>query len=119
MILAIAAPSPPAGFRPHSTPSRPSMTGSPLVGSAQRASSHALRHATGTKARTYSGKSVRATRDSYVAHAYIEGQTGMDGPLLVPLDRLRLRTWAHTLGFPGHWLAKSRAYSTTFGALLA
>jgi hypothetical protein len=30
---------------------------------------------------------------------------------------LRLREWAHTLGFRGHWLTKSRRYSTTFAAL--
>ena len=30
---------------------------------------------------------------------------------------LRLRLWAHTCGFRGHFLTKSRAYSTTFGAL--
>lgn len=35
------------------------------------------------------------------------------------LAHLRLRAWAHTLGFRGHWLTKSRAYSTTFGALRA
>lgn len=35
------------------------------------------------------------------------------------LAHLRLRSWAHTLGFRGHWLTKSRAYSTTFGALRA
>lgn len=33
------------------------------------------------------------------------------------LENLRLRPWAHTLGFRGHWLTKSRAYSTTFAAL--
>jgi hypothetical protein len=33
------------------------------------------------------------------------------------LAHLRLRAWAHTLGFRGHWLTKSRAYSTTFAAL--
>ena len=33
------------------------------------------------------------------------------------LEHLRLRPWAHTLGFRGHWLTKSRAYSTTFTAL--
>ncbi len=26
----------------------------------------------------------------------------------------RLRTWAHSLGFGGHWLTKSRRYSVTF-----
>jgi hypothetical protein len=30
------------------------------------------------------------------------------------LEALRLRAWAHTLGFRGHWLTKSRRYSTTF-----
>ena len=33
------------------------------------------------------------------------------------LARLRLRAWAHALGFRGHWLTKSRRYSTTFGQL--
>jgi hypothetical protein len=33
------------------------------------------------------------------------------------LDQLKLRQWAHTLGFRGHWLTKSRRYSTTLGAL--
>ena len=33
------------------------------------------------------------------------------------LADFRLRDWAHTLGFRGHWLTKSRRYSTTFGAL--
>jgi hypothetical protein len=32
-------------------------------------------------------------------------------------DLARLRTWAHTLGFGGHWLTKSRCYSVTFGFL--
>jgi hypothetical protein len=30
---------------------------------------------------------------------------------------LRLRHWAHTLGYRGHWLTKSRGWSTTFAAL--
>jgi hypothetical protein len=33
------------------------------------------------------------------------------------LTRLRLRQWAHMLGFRGHWSTKSRRYSTTLGAL--
>jgi hypothetical protein len=32
---------------------------------------------------------------------------------------LRLRSWAHTLGYQGHILTKSRAYSTTYAALRA
>jgi hypothetical protein len=33
------------------------------------------------------------------------------------LAPLRLRQWAHMLGFRGHWSSKSRCYSTTFTAL--
>ncbi|HET9443564.1 MAG TPA: replication initiator [Acidimicrobiales bacterium] len=33
------------------------------------------------------------------------------------LEGLKLRRWAHNLGFGGHWMTKSRRYSTTFGAL--
>ncbi|QUG99380.1 replication initiation protein [Saccharopolyspora erythraea] len=31
-----------------------------------------------------------------------------------PIDELKLRHWAHMLAFRGHFLSKSRAYSTTF-----
>jgi len=34
-------------------------------------------------------------------------------------ENLRLRLWAHTCGFRGHCLTKSRRYSTTFGSLRA
>ncbi|MFC9678562.1 replication initiator [Streptomyces sp. NPDC056948] len=34
-------------------------------------------------------------------------------------EHLRLRAWAHTLGYRGHILTKSRAYSTTYAALRA
>ncbi len=33
------------------------------------------------------------------------------------LEHLRLRAWAHMLGFRGHFSIKSRRYSTTLGAL--
>jgi len=33
------------------------------------------------------------------------------------LAKLRLRKWAHMLGFGGHFSTKSRRYSTTLGAL--
>ncbi|WP_329145396.1 plasmid replication initiator protein [Streptomyces niveus] len=35
------------------------------------------------------------------------------------LEPLRLRAWAHTLGYRGHILTKSHAFSTTYGALRA
>ena len=34
-------------------------------------------------------------------------------------EALNLRRWAHMLGVRGHFLTKSRAYSTTFGAIRA
>ncbi|MGV9251362.1 replication initiator [Streptomyces sp. NPDC003697] len=36
---------------------------------------------------------------------------------LTSAGRLRLRKWAHMLGFRGHFSTKSRAYSVTLGAL--
>ncbi|MGP8297555.1 replication initiator [Streptomyces inhibens] len=38
---------------------------------------------------------------------------------LAEFEPLRLRAWAHTLGYRGHILTKSRAYSTTYTALRA
>ena len=38
---------------------------------------------------------------------------------LPELEQLRLAAWAHMLGFRGHFSTKSRAYSTTLGALRA
>jgi hypothetical protein len=35
------------------------------------------------------------------------------------VQRFRLRLWAHTCGFRGHFLTKSQRYSTTFAALRA
>jgi hypothetical protein len=36
---------------------------------------------------------------------------------LAELEHLALRSWAHSLGYRGHVLTKSRRYSTTYGAL--
>ncbi|MFE4973082.1 replication initiator [Kitasatospora sp. NPDC056651] len=36
---------------------------------------------------------------------------------LPELEHLRLRVWAHMLGYRGHCLTKTRAYSTTYGQL--
>ncbi|MGW2022701.1 replication initiator [Streptomyces decoyicus] len=38
---------------------------------------------------------------------------------LPELEALRVRAWAHTLGYRGHILTKSRVYSTTYAALRA
>ncbi|MFC6090571.1 replication initiator [Saccharothrix lopnurensis] len=44
-------------------------------------------------------------------------QTAWDLGDLEHLARLNLRRWAHMLAFRGHFLSKSRAYSTTFKAI--
>jgi len=38
---------------------------------------------------------------------------------LAEFEHLRLRSWAHALGFRGHVLTKSRVYSATYAALRA
>ena len=38
---------------------------------------------------------------------------------LLQYEALNLRRWAHMLGFRGHFLTKSRAYSVTFTAIRA
>ncbi|WP_156755003.1 replication initiator [Actinokineospora pegani] len=44
-------------------------------------------------------------------------QTAWDLGELAQYDDLKLRRWAHMLAFRGHFLTKSRAYSTTFKAI--
>ncbi|MGA5270174.1 replication initiator [Streptomyces lydicamycinicus] len=53
------------------------------------------------------------------ATAHIRALMGMCWRLggLHELEGLRLRAWAHTLGYRGHVLTKSRCYSTTYAAL--
>ena len=41
------------------------------------------------------------------------------GGLAASTTDLNLRRWAHMLGFRGHFLTKTRRYSTTFTALRA
>lgn len=55
------------------------------------------------------------------ATAHIRALMGMCWRLggLRELEGLRLRSWAHTLGYRGHVLTKSRVYSTTYEALRA
>jgi hypothetical protein len=44
-------------------------------------------------------------------------QTAWDLGDLPQYEDLKLRRWAHMLGFRGHFLTKSKHYSTTFGAI--
>ncbi|HUY06398.1 MAG TPA: replication initiator [Acidimicrobiales bacterium] len=46
-------------------------------------------------------------------------ETAWNLGVLPELAHLPLRRWAHTLGFRGHWLTKSRCWSTTFRYLRA
>jgi hypothetical protein len=77
---------------------------------------------------TKSTEAVGVTLDQHVGEVELEG---LDVPAHVAelvracwelgarpsLASLRLRKWAHMLGFGGHFSSKSRRYSTTLGAL--
>jgi hypothetical protein len=91
--------------------------------SAERVAGYVAKYATkGTEA-------VGVTLDNRIGEVELEG---LDVPAHVAelirgacgelggrpgLGRLRLRKWAHMLGFGGHFSSKSRRYSTTLGAL--
>ncbi|MFJ9845570.1 replication initiator [Kitasatospora sp. NPDC101155] len=60
---------------------------------------------------------IRALRASPHVRALIATAWRLGG--LPELQHLRLRAWAHMLGYRGHCLTKTRAYSTTYGQLRA
>jgi hypothetical protein len=77
---------------------------------------------------TKATEALGVTLDHHISEGELEG---LDVPMHVAelvracfelaarpaLSRLRLRKWAHMLGFNGHFSTKSRRYSTTLGAL--
>lgn len=71
----------------------------------------------GTDYRLASWHDIDAARVSGHVRTLMRTCWRLDGlPEYAPL---RLRLWAHTLGYRGHILTKSRAYSTTYTALRA
>jgi hypothetical protein len=56
------------------------------------------------------------TRNQQTRRAHLTGSDHGDGPPAEDPYTL-LSRWVHTLGFRGHFLSKSRKYSTTLGAL--
>ncbi|MCG6493599.1 plasmid replication initiator protein [Kitasatospora sp. A2-31] len=60
---------------------------------------------------------IRALRVTAHVRALIATAWRLGG--LPELQHLRLRAWAHMLGYRGHCLTKTRAYSTTYGQLRA
>ncbi|TCK27117.1 replication initiator [Pseudonocardia endophytica] len=77
-----------------------------------------------TKGTGKSEATDRPIRDiAHVAHLNISDhhrrmiETAWQLGGLEAYDGLNLRRWAHMLGFRGHFLTKSRAYSTTFRAI--
>ncbi|WP_367126507.1 replication initiator [Streptomyces phytohabitans] len=56
-------------------------------------------------------------RSGMTGHARQMIRTAWDLGALPELAHLKLRKWAHMLGFRGHFSTKSRRYSTTLGAL--
>ncbi|WP_235882490.1 replication initiator [Streptomyces apricus] len=71
----------------------------------------------GTDYRLTSRDDVRAARVSSHVRRLMHTCWHLGG--LPEFEPLHLRTWAHTLGYRGHILTKSRAYSTTYRALRA
>jgi hypothetical protein len=55
--------------------------------------------------------------DSLPAHVCVLVRACWELGARPELEGLRLRAWAHMLGFGGHWSTKSRRYSTTFTIL--
>ncbi|WP_054568866.1 replication initiator [Frankia sp. R43] len=77
-----------------------------------------------TKSTTDSGRLDRRIRDGEELSALLPFLTEHQAALVKAawrlgvwpeFDDLRLHTHAHEFGFRGHWLTKSRRYSTTFG----
>lgn len=75
----------------------------------------------GTGAVETGDRRIRSQQDiNYLrvsAHHRAMIQTAWDLGEMEPYADLNLRLWAHMLGFRGHFLTKSRAYSTTFSTL--
>jgi len=67
--------------------------------------------------RLVAASQVRALRASNHVRALVGTCWRLGG--LVELQHLRLRAWAHALGYRGHCVTKTRAYSTTYGRLRA
>jgi hypothetical protein len=117
----------------------PQPTGSPIQGDArwgQQLDVHDLSRTGPGVAAAYLAKYATKSTDpaGHLDHRLRAGDLARLDQLLTPhlaamvrtawdlgadpnLKHLGLRRWAHTLGFRGHWLTKSRAYSTTFTAL--
>ena len=90
--------------------------------SEQRLSGYIAKYATkGTGKTEAADRPVRSQLD--IDHLRISDhhrrmiQTAWDLGGLEKYEDLNLRRWAHMLGFRGHFLTKSRAYSTTFKTL--
>ncbi|GAA2064189.1 replication initiator protein RepSA [Streptomyces albiaxialis] len=75
------------------------------------------RHGTGCAHCDGTGYHQDPARLPLAQHARQMVRTAWDLGALTELAHLKLRKWAHMLGFRGHFSTKSRRYSTTLGAL--
>ena len=114
----LASPAPSGGV--HSSTCAPSATTAPF-----RRRSPAIWRSTRPSPRTRRGSSIvecgpeilDSLDEALSRHLARMVRTAWDLGGRPELEHLRLRNWAHTLGFRGHWLTKSRAWSTTFADL--
>ncbi|WP_137812003.1 replication initiator [Gandjariella thermophila] len=88
----------------------------------QRLAGYVAKYATkGTGKTEAADRPIRSQRDidhlAVADHHRRMIQTCWDLGALPQYQRLNLRKWAHMLGFRGHFLTKSKHYSTTFKAI--
>jgi hypothetical protein len=84
-----------------------------------RGTGRSLRHQTPVACDCCGGDGVRENLDHLDINAHAKAMIGTCWTLggQPELQHLRLRAWAHLLGFRGHFSTKSRRYSTTLGYL--
>ena len=85
--------------------------------------SYVAKYATKGTGATDTGVDRRIVSDRHIEHLHVSAhhrrmiQTCWQLGGLPAFEGLNLRLWAHMLGFRGHFLTKTRAYSTTFTAI--
>ncbi|PSK80202.1 hypothetical protein CLV63_1622 [Murinocardiopsis flavida] len=99
------------------------------VGDSRRVAAYLAKYATKTASDSIGASGVLASRFRRLHRRWLRRKVGAHLARMVEtawdlggrrdLAPLKLRSWAHTLGFKGHFATKSRRYSVTLGALRA
>ncbi|PSK97047.1 hypothetical protein CLV63_10950 [Murinocardiopsis flavida] len=99
------------------------------AGDTRRVAAYIAKYATKTASSSVSDSGALGSRLRRLHRAWLRRKIGRHLARMVEtawdlgrrpdLAHLKLRSWAHTLGFRGHFATKSRRYSVTMGALRA